>query len=92
MVMRRKFYMYKRVGRRYCHESLKLIRLFWELAFKSRTLASVTRNDLKSFSLSLPADKSSFYKKQHTEAGLILLGWAYEERMIPADIAKNFGR
>ena len=45
------------IGRRYCHESLKLIRRFWEPAFKGRTLASITRNDLKSFSLSLPADK-----------------------------------
>jgi hypothetical protein len=38
------------IGRRYCGESLKLIRLFWELAFKGLTLASITRNDLKAFS------------------------------------------
>ena len=80
------------IGRRYCHESTKLIRLFWEPAFKGRTLASITRNDLKSFSLSLPADKSASYKNSILNAGLIPLGWAYEEGMIPADIGKDFER
>ena len=80
------------IGRRYCHESLKVIRRFWESAFKGRTLASITRNDLKSFSLSLPADKSASYKNSILNAGLIPLGWAYEEGMIPADIAKDFER
>jgi hypothetical protein len=80
------------IGRRYCRESLKLIRLFWEPAFKGRTLASITRNDLKSFSLALPADKSASYKNSILNAGLIPLGWAYEEGMIPSDIAKDFER
>jgi hypothetical protein len=80
------------IGRRYCGESLKIIRLFWEPAFKGRTLASITRNDLKSFSLSIPADKSASYKNSILNAGLIPLGWAYEEGMIPADIGKDFER
>jgi integrase len=80
------------IGRRYCRESLKIIRLFWEPAFKGRALASITRNDLKSFSLSLPAGKSASYKNSILNAGLIPLGWAYEEGMIPADIAKDFER
>jgi hypothetical protein len=58
---------------RYCCESLKLIRLFWEPAFKGRTLTSITRNDLKSFSLSLPAGKSASYKNRILNAGLIPL-------------------
>jgi hypothetical protein len=70
------------IGRRYCRESLNVIRLFWEPAFKGRTLASITRNDLKSFSLSLPADKSASCKNSISNAGLIPLGWAYEEGMI----------
>jgi len=80
------------IGRRYCKESLKVICLFWKSAFKGRTLASLTRNDLKSFSLSLPANKSPSYKNRILNAGLIPLGWAYEEGMIPADIANNFQR
>jgi hypothetical protein len=80
------------IGRRYCNESLKLIRRFWEPAFKGRTLASITRNDLKAFSLSLPAEKSASYKNSILNAGLIPLGWAHEEGMIAADIAKDFER
>ena len=80
------------IGRRYCEESLKVIRRFWEPVFKGRTLASITRNDLKSFSLSLPAGKSASYKNSILNAGLIPLGWAYEEGMIPSDIAKDFER
>jgi hypothetical protein len=34
------------IGRRYCGESQKMIRLFWEPAFKGRTLASITRSGL----------------------------------------------
>jgi integrase len=80
------------IGRRYCRESLDKIRLFWKGAFKGRTLASITRSDLKSFSLSLPADKSASYKNSILNAGLIPLGWAYEEGMIPSDIGKDFER
>jgi integrase len=80
------------IGRSYCRESRKVIRLFWEPAFKGRTLASMTRSDLKSFSLALPAGKSASYKNSILNAGLIPLGWAYEEGMIPADIAKDFER
>jgi hypothetical protein len=80
------------IGRRYCRESLKIIRLFWEPAFKGRTLASITRGDLKAFSLSLPADKAASYKNNILSAGLIPLGWAYEEGAIPADIGKDFER
>ena len=80
------------IGRRYCKESLKLIRLFWEPAFKGRTLAGITRNELKSFSLSLPANKSPSYKNRILNAGLIPLGWAHEEGMIPSDIANDFQR
>jgi integrase len=65
---------------------------YWLSAFKGRTLASITRSDLKSFSLSLPAGKSASYKNSILSAGLIPLGWAYEEGMIPADIAKDFER
>jgi hypothetical protein len=55
-------------------------------------LASITRNDLKLFSLSLPADKSASYKNNILNAGLIPLGWAYEEDVIPADVCKGFER
>ena len=80
------------IGRSYCRENLKVIRLFWEPAFRGRTLESITRSDLKSFSLTLPADKSASYKNSIMNAGLTPLGWAYEEGMIPADVGRNFER
>jgi integrase len=69
-----------------------MIRRFWEPSFKNRMLASLTRAELKTFSLSLPTDLSFSYKNSILNAGLIPLGWAYEEGMIPADIAKDFER
>jgi integrase len=80
------------IGRSYCGINGRHILNYWLSAFKGRMLASITRNDLKSFSLSLPADKSASYKNSILNAGLIPLGWAYEEGMIPADIAKDFER
>jgi integrase len=80
------------IGRSYCRESLKVIRLFWEPAFKNRMLTSLTRAELKTFSLSLPTDLSFSYKNSILNAGLIPLGWAHEEGMIPVDIAKDFER
>ena len=59
------------IGRRYCRESLNPIQLFWEPAFKGRALVGITRNDLKAFSLSIPADKSASYKNSILNAGLI---------------------
>jgi hypothetical protein len=44
------------IGRLYCGESTKLIRRYWAPVFKGRTLGSITRADLKTFSLSLPPD------------------------------------
>jgi integrase len=80
------------IGRNYCGINGRHILNYWLSAFKNRTLASITRSDLKSFSLSLPADKSASYKNSILNAGLIPLGWAYEEGVIPADIAKDFER
>jgi integrase len=80
------------IGRNYCGINGRHILNYWLSAFKGRTLAGIIRSDLKSFSLSLPAGKSASYKNSILNAGLIPLGWAYEEGMIPADIAKDFER
>jgi hypothetical protein len=52
----------------------------------------ITRQDLKTFSLPLPAGKSAAHKNSIMNAGLVPLGWAYDEGMIPADIGKDFER
>jgi hypothetical protein len=80
------------IGRRYCGDSTKLIRRYWEPAFKGRTLGGITRADIKAFSLALPAGLSAGYKNSIMNAGLAPLGWAYDEGMIPADIGNGFER
>jgi hypothetical protein len=80
------------IGQRYCYESAALIRGYWAPAFKGRTLGSITRADLKAFSLSLPAEKLAGYKNNILNAGLVPLGWAFAEGMIPADIGSGFER
>jgi hypothetical protein len=80
------------IGQRYCYESAMLIRRYRAPAFKGRALGGITRQDLKTFSLALPAGLSAGYKNNILNAGLIPLGLAYKERMIPADITSGFER
>ena len=80
------------IGRNYCGINGRHILNYWKPAFEGRMLASITRAELKAFSISLPTGKSASYKNGILNAGLIPLGWAHEEGMIPADIARNFER
>jgi hypothetical protein len=70
------------IGRRYCRESSNLIRLFWESAFKGRPLASITRAELKAFSLSLPANKSASYKNSILNAALRACSKSFKKQII----------
>jgi integrase len=77
------------IGRRYCYDMLNRIQNYWIPAFKDKTLNSVTKAELKAFSLTL-AEKGlapgSINKTMI--AGKTALGWAYQEGMIstnPAD-------
>src|SRR5690606_6709443 len=45
------------IGKRHCYESTNRLRLYWKPVFTGRTLNSITRADLKAFSLSL-SDKN----------------------------------
>jgi integrase len=75
-----------RIGRRHCYESQNRTRLYWEPAFKDRTLKSVTREDLKKFSIELAGKNlapNTINKIMIT--GTTALSWACMEGMIPAD-------
>ena len=41
------------IGKRHCYESMSRFNRYWEPAFLDRTLSSITRQDLKDFSLAL---------------------------------------
>jgi integrase len=74
------------IGKRHCYDSMCRVRLYWKPAFKGRPLNSVTRQDLKSFSLSL-ADKglASGTINKVMVCGTTALSWAFREGLISVD-------
>jgi integrase len=74
------------IGKRHCYEMNHRLNRYWLPAFKGRVLNSITRQDLKEFSLSL-ADRglapASIQKIMFV--GKTPLSWAFREGLIPAD-------
>ena len=74
------------IGKRHCYESMSRLNRYWQPAFQGRSLNSITRQDLKDFSLSLaglglaPASINKIMA-----VGTTCLSWAYLEGFIPAD-------
>jgi site-specific recombinase XerD len=59
---------------------------YWKPAFQGRTLNSITRQDLKDFSLSLAEGGLAPASVNKVMAvGTTCLSWAFKEGMIPAD-------
>jgi integrase len=74
------------IGKRHCYESAGRFNRYWLPAFRGRALNSITRQDLKGFSLSLaegglaPASVNKIMA-----VGTTCLSWAFREGIIPAD-------
>jgi integrase len=74
------------IGKRHCYESMSRFNRYWRPAFQDRNLNSITRQDLKDFSLSLadgglaPASINKIMA-----VGTTCLSWAFREGLIPAD-------
>ena len=74
------------IGKRHCYESMSRFSRYWQPAFLNRALNSITRQDLKDFSLSLaegglaPASVNKIMAVGNT-----CLSWAFREGLIPAD-------
>jgi hypothetical protein len=87
------------IGKRHCYESANRIREYYFPYFEDRPLGSITRQDLKAFSLFLTErrEKPKGYKGRFTEklsasyinkiliAGTTALSWAFKEGLIPSD-------
>ena len=74
------------IGKRHCYESMSRFNRYWEPAFKSRTLNSITRQDLKDFSLSLAEGGLAAATINKVMAvGTTCLAWAFREGLIAAD-------
>jgi hypothetical protein len=89
-----------RMGRHHCHEMGNRIKANWEPYFKGRVLDSITREELKQFSLQLSGCRkatetvgagqdgeklSAAYINQILLAGFTALKWAKREGMIALD-------
>jgi len=74
------------IGKRHCYESMNRLRLYWAPVFTGRKLNSITRTDLKDFSLSL-SDKglSAGSINKILVVGTTALSWAHREEIIPAN-------
>jgi integrase len=94
------------ITQRYCLISLRWVYQYWKPAFPEHTLATITRQDLKQFSITLaqkrsrPADiKGRFVEKFSSAsinhimlAGTSALAWAAREGYIPEDPTKGLVR
>jgi hypothetical protein len=74
------------IGKRHCYESMSRFHTYWEPAFKGRILNSITKQDLKDFSLSLSDKKPAPSSINKTMAvGTTALVWAFKEGKIAVD-------
>ncbi|MDR1024717.1 MAG: site-specific integrase, partial [Treponema sp.] len=82
-----------RITRRYCHEAALIITRHWKPRFTNRALNTVTRQDLREFSLALHEGG----KAAKTINNILLMGttaikFAFTEGMIPADVTTGLTR
>ncbi len=83
----------QRIGKRHCLESQKKVATYFLPVFKDRKLNSITRADLKSFSLSLSERGLAPATINKTMVALTTpLSWAFSEGMIPADVTDGLRR
>jgi integrase len=87
------------IGKRHCYEMMSRVHSFYNKYFAERPLNSITRQDLKEFSLYLTErrEKPEGYKGKFAEklsasyinkiliAGTTALSWAFREGIIPHD-------
>jgi len=79
------------IGRRYCHGNKLKVTRYWKEHFSGRVLASITRAELKKFSLELAKNGlSASYLNGIMKAVTIPLAYAASEGLIAENPAKNF--
>jgi integrase len=74
------------IGKRHCYDSLCRLHRHWKEPFKDRPLNSITKADLKDFSLSL-SDKglASATINKTMSVGITALKWAFQDGKIVVD-------
>jgi integrase len=76
------------IGETYCAEAIDKVRLYYAPYFGNKKLISITRKDLKDFSVYIAGlGKSSYYNNGILSAGTIPLAYAARENLIPINPA-----
>jgi len=74
------------IGKRHCLDSLYRIKLYIEPVFKKRILSSITRDELRDFSLSMAERKLSASSINKVMVNIkVALSWAHREGLITHD-------
>jgi integrase len=75
-----------RITRRYCHEATLIIIRHWKPYFSNRRMSSLTRQDIREFSLALHgAGLAAKTINNIVLMGSTALKWAFAEGLVPAD-------
>jgi integrase len=82
------------IGKTHCQDSINRVNSYWKKYFKGRTLASITREELREFSLSLKKKGlAAATINKVMLAGKVAFAWAFQEGYIhtnPSEGLKNF--
>jgi integrase len=81
----------KSVTRRTCIKSQEMIKNKWEPHFRGKTLADVTRSDLRDFGLDIKEHLAGKTVNNILHVGIAALKWAHRERMISEDVTAGLG-
>ena len=83
-----------KITRRYCHEALLIIAKHWEPHFDKKQLNTISRQNLRDFSLVLKEKKDLAAKSVNNILlqGTTALKWAYTENLIPQDPSAGLTR
>ena len=74
------------IGKRHCYEMRSRFSRYWEPTFRGKTLNSITRRNLKDFSLYLAEMNLAPASVNKVMAvGTTALAWAFREELIPVD-------
>jgi len=79
------------VTRNYCIRTRQMIRREWEPVFSGKTLAEVTRQDLRNFGIALRKRLAGKTVNNVVLPGRVALRWAFNEKMIPEDVTAGLG-
>jgi integrase len=81
----------KNITKRSCRGAQNIINRHWVRFFNEKTIADITRQELRDFGLSLREQLAGKTVNNILHVGTTALRWAFSEKMIPEDITIRLG-